>query len=384
MPNESPPLYEFYFRYKWSHTDFEGFQDAMVNVVRDAFGAVFGPSLIDGGAVAPSGSTRAVTVQPYIAINDDGYLNVQNDITLATVTANSSGNPRKDLIVARPKLTNGTMISRPTSPFDSVPLTILQETEVVVIAGTPAGSPAYPSKAAGDVIIAGLAVANGATSFSSGNIDTSVTELISTNANFSTWVVAKDANQTAAITAGAAAPRAALTLTGNNNQAGLEAIGGGTAPGIVADGPGNGTAVADIALRINQNIDFNGSNPDTSSPAESWVNVLTPLHFAKLWGAFQLNGSGGFTSQQTLNCTLGYNSGNLRVTILGDMADAGYAVIVGRMPLIVGAGAPYTWGVSNETTGQFDLILFDNTGTPVDLTTAGFNIKGSFVVFGNQ
>lgn len=234
MPNESPPLYEFYFRYKWSPTDFEGFQDAMVNVVRDAFGAVFGPSLIDGGAVAPSGSTRAVTVQPYIAINDDGYLNVQNDITLASVTANSSGNPRKDLIVARPKLTNGTMISRPTSPFDSVPLTILQETEVVVIAGTPAGSPAYPSKAAGDVIIAGLAVANGATSFSSGDIDTTVTELISTNTNFSTWVVGKDTHGTAAITGDSGSTRAALVATGGNNKPGVTAVGHGTSAAIVA------------------------------------------------------------------------------------------------------------------------------------------------------
>jgi hypothetical protein len=252
--NAASPLYEFYFRYKWSQTDFDGLQDALVGLQRDMLGALAGPSLLNGGAVAPSGATRAVTIQPYVAINASGYLNVNNDVVLASVTANASGNPRKDLIVARPLIVDGTMITRPTSPFDSVALTKLQKTEVVVIAGTPAGSPAYPSKGADDVIIAGLNVANGATSFIAGNIDTTVTELISTNTNFSNWVVGKDTHGTAAITGDGSSVRAALTLTGGNGQPALTAAVGdivatlglvSAAAGLKAKNSGNGSTTID-------------------------------------------------------------------------------------------------------------------------------------------
>lgn len=368
--NEAPPLYEFYFRYKWAPADFAGFQDALVGCVRDAFGAVFGPALIDGGVVAPSGSTRAVTVQPYIAINDDGFLNVQNDITLASVTANSSGNPRKDLIVARPKLVNGTMISRPTSPFDSVPLTILQETEIVVIAGTPAGSPAYPSKAAGDVIIAGLAVANGATSFSSGNIDTTITELISTNSNFSNWIVGKDTHGTAAITGDSSAARAALTLQGGNGHEGLATTGGANAPGAImtggssnADGgQGQGTGSGDglqgtggatsgaigvrgvggstngtglrgegvgtgNALRLIKGasttdaarMDGYINMDDAANPSATtgFTNRLTPMNLVKMWAVLETNGSHGISLIDGFNVdSVSFGAAEGYVTIL--------------------------------------------------------------------
>ncbi len=379
--SESPPLYEFYFRYKWAPADFAGFQDALVGLVRDSFGAVFGPALIDGGAVAPSGSTRAVTVQPYIAINDDGYLNVQNDISLVSITANSSGNPRKDLIVARPKLTNGTLISRPTSPFDSVPLTILQETELVAIAGTPAGSPAYPSKVAGDVIIAGLAVANGATSFSSGNIDTSVTELISTNANFANWVIAKDANSTADLAAGASATRSTLKLTGNNSQKALELV------------KASGT---DVAMSANGNIDMSGA----AYPAMSTGNndKINPWLIPKAFTFFTTNGSGGFSvSPDGCNfSSVAYHEGSetyLRFTFATAMADANYRVwpVIENKPGIL-ASTGYTGGaaadivIANKSTTGFDLQVYEVTGTELqDMDQAGWTgARFGILVFGKQ
>ncbi len=236
MATEARPLFDFYFRYKWNEVDFADWQNTMIGTMRDTIGSIFGPSLISGGAVAPSGSTRAVTVAAYETVNSAGYTSVRNSTVLAAISANASGNPRKDLIVARPLLTNQTMISRPTSPFDSVPFKIGQDTQVVVIAGTPAGSPTYPAKVAGDVVLAGLAVANGATSFSGGDIDTTVTEVLSGNTNFSNWVVGKDIHGTVAITGDSGATRAAIVAAGGNGHAAITATGSGSAAAIEATG----------------------------------------------------------------------------------------------------------------------------------------------------
>ncbi len=169
------PLFNFYFRYKWNEVDFAEFQESLIGISRDALGTVLGPALLSGGVVS-AGTGLSVTIQPYVAIGEDGYLHALNTTTsnLALTTAHATL-ARKDLIVARKNLVDSDNITRPTSPFDTVPLKVLQETHVVVIAGTPNASPAYPAKLDNDVVLAGVTVA--ALASAPSNIDTTVTEL---------------------------------------------------------------------------------------------------------------------------------------------------------------------------------------------------------------
>jgi hypothetical protein len=180
--NDSVALYNFYRRYLWSSDDFTAFQQGMVDNVRNSLGSLMGPAVLSGGAITP-GSGLSVNVAGFVAVGDDGYVHVKNSTTsnLALAAAHATL-ARKDLIVARKSLVNGTMISRPTTPFDSVALTTLQKTQVVVITGTPGASPAYPSKLAGDVVLGGVTVP--ATATVPGTIDTSIKEIVQENPNF--------------------------------------------------------------------------------------------------------------------------------------------------------------------------------------------------------
>ncbi len=184
--NDSIALFNFYRRYKWAHQDFAEFQTAMIDSVRNSLGALMGPALLTGGAIT-AGSGMHIDVAAYLAVGADGYLHVKNSATtaLAVATAHASL-PRKDLVVARALLVDDTTIARPTSPFDSVPLKELQQTQVVIIAGTPNASPAYPSITTNDVILGGFTVLAAASAPSS--FDTSVTDIVQNNTNFqNTW-----------------------------------------------------------------------------------------------------------------------------------------------------------------------------------------------------
>ncbi len=362
MATEGRPLFDFYFRYKWNEVDFADWQDTMIGTLRDTVGAIFGPSLIAGGAVAPSGSTRAVTVAAYETINEDGYLGVRNSTVLASVTANS--NPRKDLIVARPLLVNQTTIVRPTSPFDTVPFHVGQDTEIVVIAGTPAGSPAYPAKADGDVIIAGLAVANGATSFSAPNIDTTITELISSNNNFADWVVGKDTHGTAEITGDSSSVRAALTLSGGNGQAALSAAIGDILAevGDIIAQTGNIVSAARITATTGVKFKISGNGSDVMDGYRS--GSFTPSVVA--------DGSNSVTmSQQSATFTRIGNLVFVQGTVVGNTgASTGNLVLTG-LPYKINHGATRPVGLAQlvgaylntayNTEGR--LISIDNTTT---------------------
>ncbi len=259
MADPARPLYNFYFRYKWNEVDFAGWQDDMIGILRDSLGSIFGPALISGGA-GSAGAGMSVNVAPFVAVAPSGFVNVTTSITNVLVTSDPS-NPRKDLIVARKNLVDNTFITRPTSPFDSVPLKQLQESQVIRIPGTPAGSPAYPSKVADDVVLFGVTIPAAAVSLNSTNIDSAVTELLSGNTNFSNWVVGKDVHGTAAIAGDSSATRPVLTLTSNNAQKALSVVGNAaTAATIVA---GSSNLALDITGAGNANavnISQNGAN----------------------------------------------------------------------------------------------------------------------------
>lgn len=174
MAGDSIPLYNFYRRYLWNETDFTNWQEGMVEEARGVFEGMVAASVLSGYDIAPSGATLAVTVQPGIASGPSGYMHVVKSVSLASMQAADATNPRRDLVVLRQLLTPDTAIQRPTAPYDSVYLRTLQQTQVVVIAGTAAATPVYPSAQANDVVLAGVRVAPTATSFATTDLDFSV------------------------------------------------------------------------------------------------------------------------------------------------------------------------------------------------------------------
>jgi len=113
--------------------------------------------LLNDGVFAVSGGGLAVTenapanlsvnVAPGFCVKDGLFL--KNDAILnVPITANSSGSNRIDIIVAS--------ITDPGS--------------IIVVAGTPAGSPVAPTPTSAQLLLATVAVGNGASSILTANI----------------------------------------------------------------------------------------------------------------------------------------------------------------------------------------------------------------------
>ena len=91
--------------------------------------------------------------------SSDQFWHVHMDaVQNVTIAANSSGNPRVDIIILT--VNSGASANADASNVASV----------TVVAGTPAASPSAPSVPNNSVLLAQVAVSNGATSINSGNI----------------------------------------------------------------------------------------------------------------------------------------------------------------------------------------------------------------------
>jgi hypothetical protein len=183
MASATVPLYNFYFRYKWSDVDFAGWQTGMVDTVHGALEGGFGAAVMKGLAVTP-GSGMHINVSVGIAIGPTGYLHVLGAPAVVSIATADATNPRRDFIVARPLSVDDTFITRPTLPFDSVPLKKLQETQILAIAGTAAATPAYPSIGSDDVILAAVRVAPSASSFAQTDINMHIRDIAGKYNNF--------------------------------------------------------------------------------------------------------------------------------------------------------------------------------------------------------
>jgi hypothetical protein len=84
---------------------------------------------------------------------------------------------RWDLLVLRYKMAGLTAIPKPSDPILTVFLNLVDDFELAVVAGTASASPAYPTKGANDIVLAGLRVPANATLGTSLTIDLSVREI---------------------------------------------------------------------------------------------------------------------------------------------------------------------------------------------------------------
>lgn len=169
-------LRQFYFyqKYVWSPTDFDNFQ-AWVRGGFEGLGeGAFGDAVLSG--LRPSGGGgMTILVNAGIGVNANGRL-VVVDSQLNTTVASPVGNPARTLVVLRPTETDGSDIPEPLNPSNQVPLHKFMGYDLIVIDGTPAVTPSYPSKQAGDIIVAGLRLSAGHTTITEADLDWGVVD----------------------------------------------------------------------------------------------------------------------------------------------------------------------------------------------------------------
>lgn len=160
--------------------DFTAWQKAMIEHVRGMFEGLFQSAVMSGMEVTP-GAGLSVDVSQGLASGPSGYFHCTQASSGVPLSAPTGANPVKCVIVTQPNLVDDSWITRPTNPFDVVPLTTAQATKFVAVYGTPAPSPTYPVKGVNDVVLAGIQIAPGATGILVGDIDYSVREIVGKN-----------------------------------------------------------------------------------------------------------------------------------------------------------------------------------------------------------
>lgn len=159
----------FYDEYEWQAGDFEDFQTWLDDRIKKGREGAFGSSALSGLKTVPlSGMT--IRVSAGIAVNSSGYVMAVDSDSDLTISS-PAGNPAKTLVVLRPKLTNTDNIPEPLNPSNPVPLHQIQGSELVVLNGTPAPSPVYPTPQSGDVVLCGLILSSGHATIVAGDFD---------------------------------------------------------------------------------------------------------------------------------------------------------------------------------------------------------------------
>lgn len=154
MANDTFTRFNYYRRYKWRAADFTDLQENLIRAVPNAMTeGLIGGGVIKGGDL--SLGVLSVSVNPFIALGPTGDVLVVNSVSFLPVTPPMSM-PTRSLVVARPVITDDTLMPRPTNPFDTVPLRELQTCNVVLLQGTEAASATYPTKQPGDVVLFGI------------------------------------------------------------------------------------------------------------------------------------------------------------------------------------------------------------------------------------
>lgn len=163
--------FHFYDQYIWQAIDFENYQRWVDQFFKAISEGTTGAAVLSGLDVTPNGGMN-VQIAPGIAVSPTGQMMVVPNAQTAIFASNPS-NPVKHLLVCRPVLTDETLIPQPTNPLVNVPLHIQQTFQLVVISGTPAASPTYPTGLlqAEDTIIASISLIANQTVISQADID---------------------------------------------------------------------------------------------------------------------------------------------------------------------------------------------------------------------
>lgn len=156
-------------KYLWSPTDFSNLQTWILGEMEGLFEGLTGGSILKGLVVSPS-SGLTVNISGGIAVSPSGRIVVVPSSFQATFVA-PSGNPARSLVVLRPKLTDSDQIPKPLDPSTLIYLDQKYEYDVVVISGTPAANPSYPSLESEDIVVAAAYLNSGHTTVAYSDLD---------------------------------------------------------------------------------------------------------------------------------------------------------------------------------------------------------------------
>lgn len=161
---------------------------------------------------------------------------------------------------------------------------------------------------------------------------------------------------------------------------GVRGDGANIAPGGFFDGIGTGTASADVAIQVEQNIFLNGSDPVRSTAIP---NRITPMNTAKYWGVVQGNGLSNPTSFSSYDGFGGWTAtstgiSSIAIAFPGAVSDAFYCVVTG-----IGSNTNGQYiNVAGRGVNGFELQLREcTTGA---LAATNLNTEFYFTVFCRQ
>jgi hypothetical protein len=163
--------YTWYNQYIVQPQDMTGLQQYLRDSVESSLESLLGASVLSGMRVTNVGG-MVLEVSEGAALSPAGRLMVLGSPAQVTLGSDPT-NPRRSLVVARPKLTQVATIVDPTNPPNNVVFVERLDVELVVIPGTPAGSPSYPSAQANDTVLMGVYIPAAAVSLNSSNYEIS-------------------------------------------------------------------------------------------------------------------------------------------------------------------------------------------------------------------
>ena len=170
-PNVDSDLrdFYFYFKYLWSPADFEDLQKWLRAAAEGLGEGAFGAAALSGLLPTPAGGLN-VSVDSGIAVDAAGRLLILPTPTQVAIPS-PSGNPAWNLIVLRAVETDTTLIPEPQNPSNNVPLHKAFSATLLVLPGTPSPSPSRPPTQAGDLVLAGVKMADGQASVAQADMD---------------------------------------------------------------------------------------------------------------------------------------------------------------------------------------------------------------------
>lgn len=127
-------------------------------------GVSLGGSVGTGIAIDPNGQITEISASP-------------DESTNFTIAPADPTNARWDLLVLSYQMVGDTPVPQPSDPINTVNLNLHDDFMISVVEGTPSGSPTYPAKQAGQIILAGLRVPAGATNGTQVTVDLGIREL---------------------------------------------------------------------------------------------------------------------------------------------------------------------------------------------------------------
>lgn len=192
--NNSPMSFNFYRRYKWRAADFLNLQKFVTDIVNGVTEGLVGRAVLRGFEYVSSTGLN-VTVDAGYGVSSSGFFMCQTPQSVVSCPAPAGVNMGvRHLVCLTPVVVESNYITNPVTPFQSVPLNNLYESQVVVYPGTSALEPDYPYASTGpnDVVLFGIALPPSGTTVSVEMIDENIRDRLGVLSELNQNVATRD------------------------------------------------------------------------------------------------------------------------------------------------------------------------------------------------